>query len=227
MLSPVSDPLLDRLDREIAARKAAQASPLDEEALRLEEDFRAFIEAAWSSVDPSPYQSNWAIDGLAEHLEAVANGEIKRLLVNYPPRAGKTSVASVMFPSWIWAQRQRTFLKGPQVKFICGSYGHSLSLLNSNNCRRLITSPFYQNLWGNRYSLRDDQNTKLMFDSSVGGSRIAASVGGSLLGLGYDICVVDDPHDTAGIESETDRETVWRWFSEVSSTRKNDQKTLQ
>src|SRR5215469_13666245 len=104
MLSPVSDPLLDRLDREIAARKAAQASPLDEEALRLEEDFRAFIEAAWSSVDPSPYQSNWAIDGLAEHLEAVANGEIKRLLVNYPPRAGKTSVASVMFPSWIWAQ---------------------------------------------------------------------------------------------------------------------------
>jgi hypothetical protein len=112
------DPLLARIDQAIAERIAAQGSAEDEDALRLEGDFVAFIEAAWPHVDPSPYQSNWAIDGLAQHLEAVANGEIKRLLVNYPPRAGKTSVASIMFPAWIWAQRQRAYLKGPQVKIL-------------------------------------------------------------------------------------------------------------
>jgi hypothetical protein len=95
------DPLLARIDQAMAERIAAQGSAEDEDALRLEGDFVAFIEAAWPHVDPSPYQSNWAIDGLAQHLEAVANGEIKRLLVNYPPRAGKTSVASIMFPAWI------------------------------------------------------------------------------------------------------------------------------
>jgi predicted phage terminase large subunit-like protein len=218
------DPLLARIDQEIAQRIAAQGSAEDEEALRLEGSFIDFVEAAWPHIDSSSYMSNWAITGLAEHLEAVANGEIKRLLVNYPPRAGKTTLCSIAYPAWVWAQRERTYLKGPQVKFLCGSYGHSLSLLNSNNCRRLITSPFYQSMWGNRFSLRDDQNTKLMYDTSTGGSRIAASVGSSLLGLGYDICVVDDPHDTAGIESEADRETVWRWFSEVSSTRRNHPK---
>jgi hypothetical protein len=55
-------------------------------------------------------------------------------------------------------------------------------------------------------------------------SRIATSVGSSLLGLGGDLIVIDDPHDVSGVESEADRETVWRWFSEVSSTRRNDPK---
>jgi len=124
----------------------------------------------------------------------------------------------------IWAQRERSYLKGPQVKFLCGSYGHSLSMLNSNLCRRLILSGWYQRLWGHRFTLRQDQNTKLQFDTNVGGSRIATSVGGSLLGLGGDIVVLDDPHDTAGIESQADREAVLRWWSEVSSTRLNDPK---
>jgi predicted phage terminase large subunit-like protein len=218
------DPLLARIDQAIAERIAAQGSAEDEDALRLEGDFVAFIEAAWPHVDPSPYQSNWAIDGLAQHLEAVANGEIKRLLVNYPPRAGKTSVASIMFPAWIWAQRQRAYLKGPQVKILTGSHGHALSILNSTVCRRLILSPWYQSMFGHRWSLREDQNSKLQFDNTAGGTRIATSVGSSLLGLGGDAIIIDDPHDVSGVESEADRETVWRWFSEVSSTRRNDPK---
>jgi hypothetical protein len=189
-----TDPLLAKIDEVLAMRLAMLGGGDDEEALRLEESFIDFIEAAWPSIDPSEFRTNWAVDGLAEHLQAVANGQIKRLLVNFPPRCSKTLVTSVCWPAWIWAQRERSYLKGPQVKFLCGSYGHSLSMLNSNLCRRLILSGWYQRLWGQRFTLRQDQNTKLQFDTNIGGSRIATSVGGSLLGLGGDIVVLDDPH---------------------------------
>jgi hypothetical protein len=72
--------------------------------------------------------------------------------------------------------------------------------------------------------LRVDQNTKAQFDNSAGGSRLATSVGGSLLGLGGDIIVVDDPHNTESVESEAERENVLDWWRELSTTRLNDPK---
>jgi predicted phage terminase large subunit-like protein len=219
-----TDPLLAKIDEVLAMRLAMLGGADDDEALRLEGSLIAFVEAAWSSVDSAPFQSNWAVTGLAEHLEAVANGEIRRLLVNFPPRCSKTLLSSVAFPAWIWAQRERAYLKGAAVKFLCGSYGHSLSMLNSNLCRRLILSPWYQSLWGGRFGLRADQSTKQQFDNTAGGSRIATSVGGSLLGLGGDCIILDDPHDVAGIESDAERDAVLRWWSEISTTRLNDPK---
>jgi predicted phage terminase large subunit-like protein len=97
-----------------------------------------------------------------------------------------------------------------------------LSILNSNMTRRLILSDWYQSLWPTRFKLMDDQNSKTKFDTDAGGSRIATSVGGSLLGIGGDLVICDDLHNTAGIESEADRETVLQFFKEVSSTRLNN-----
>jgi predicted phage terminase large subunit-like protein len=54
--------------------------------------------------------------------------------------------------------------------------------------------------------------------------RITVSVGGGMLGMGGDINIADDPHDVAGVESAADRDTVWRWFSELTSTRLNNPK---
>ena len=101
------------------------------------------------------------------------------------------------------------------MKFLCGSDGHTLFILNSNLTRRLILSPWYQERWGRRFQLRLDQNTKAQFDNSAGGSRLATSVGGSLLGLGGDIIVVDDPHNTEFVESEAERENVLYWWRET------------
>jgi hypothetical protein len=216
-------PLSER--ERLKARVIARALlPLAEEREHLENDLGAFVAAAWSSIDSSQYQRSWCIDALTEHLEAVATGEIKRLLVNYPPRASKTSVASIAFPAWIWAQRKRTHLTGASVKFLTGSYNHELALTNSNMTRRLIQSPFYQRLWGKRYTLRADQNTKTKFDNSENGSRLATSVGGSLLGVGGDILICDDPHNVSSVESDAERETAIQWWKELSTTRLNDPK---
>lgn len=69
-----------------------------------------------------------------------------------------------------------------------------------------------------------DQNAKHQYDNDQGGSRIATSVGGTLIGLGGDVLLVDDPHNTEKAESEADQETVINWWKELSSTRLNDPK---
>ena len=71
--------------------------PLAEERDEFEGSLINFVEGAWPSLDPTEYQSCWAIDALCEHLQAVTEGQIKKLLVNFPPRCGKTLVTSV-FP---------------------------------------------------------------------------------------------------------------------------------
>src|SRR5205823_5634911 len=172
----------------------------DDEILRLEGSLIDFVEGAWSSVDASTHLPSWAVAGLCAHLQAVTEGQIPRLLVNFPPRCSKTLTASVCWPAWTWARRKISYRSGPQVRFLCGSYSHTLSLQNNNLMRRLILSPWYRARWGSRFDLRADQNTKLQFDNTAGGSRLATSVSGSLLGLGGDIIVVDDPHNTEGVE---------------------------
>ncbi len=177
-----------------------------EERAYYEADFRAFVEAGWSAIDSSEFQESWALDALCEHLQAVTRGDIKRLLINFPPRCGKSNVASIAWPAWTWAQPENTgFTSGPQV-------------------RRLITSPFYQKYWGDRFDLMGDQNAKHQFDNDKGGNRSATSIGGTLIGLGGDIINVDDPHNTEAVESEPERETVLRWWKELRSTRLNDPK---
>src|SRR5262249_35700990 len=148
MEEPLSE--RDRLTLQVMARAKL---PLAEERAGLEDNLLSFVEAAWPSLDPSPFQSNWAMDALCEHLQAGTEGQVKKLLVNFPPRCGKTLVTSVCFPAWTWARSEQTYLSGPQVRFLCGSYNDDLSLQNSTKHRRLIQSPFYQKRWGRRFTI--------------------------------------------------------------------------
>ncbi len=127
--------LRERLTLQVIARARL---PLAEERAELEGSLISFVESAWLSLDPSAFQACWAIDALCEHLQAVTEGQIKKLLVNFPPRCGKTLVTSVCFPAWTWARSEQSYLSGPQVRFLCGSYNDDLSLQNSTKHRRLL-----------------------------------------------------------------------------------------
>ena len=221
MGSEISQREREQLTLQIVARARLPAA---EARAELEGDLGAFVEKAWPNIDSAEYRSSWAVDALCEHLQAVSQGQIRRLLVNYPPRASKTTVASICFPAWVWAQRERSYLSGPQVKFLCGSYNHELALSNSNMTRRLILSPWYQKYWGKRFNFVSDQNTKTKFDTSAGGTRLSTSVGGSLLGIGGDVLILDDLHNVASVESDAERATALAWWSELSTTRLNDPK---
>jgi predicted phage terminase large subunit-like protein len=204
------------------------AARLSESKLRLVErqacegSLRFFIKRAWRYMDPARYLHNWHIDAIGEHLEAVSRGEIRRLIINVPPRHMKSLSVSVAWPAWVWAQPERAALIGPQVSWLFSSYAHTLSLRDSVKCRRLMGSAWYQGLWGDRFALTGDQNTKIRFDNDRQGYRLATSVDGALTGEGGDVIVVDDPHNVREADSEAVRESVLTWWDEAMSTRLND-----
>jgi predicted phage terminase large subunit-like protein len=192
-----------------------------------ENDFGLFLRAAWPQIDSAPFSENWAIDAMCDHLQAVTLGDISRLLINISPRCGKSTTTSIAWNAWIWARSEITFLSGPQVKFLSGSYNAPRSLEFSNKTRRLLLSPFYQRHWGDRFYLRLDQNAKSQFDNTAGGSRLATSVHGGLMGVGGDVICVDDPHNVETekkVETDADFRLVASWWQELSTTRLNDPK---
>ena len=163
------------------------------------------------------------------HLEAVAKGQIRNLLISVFPGSMKSLLTAVFFPAWLWTTR-------PQSRFMFASYAASLSVRDSVRCRRVIESAWYQRHWGmrlgadnvgvenNRFSLMDDQNQKVRFDNSAFGFRIATSVGGVGTGerAGY-ICV-DDAHNVKERESEAKRAGVIDWFDIAYANRLCDYK---
>jgi hypothetical protein len=78
-----------QLIRQVRAQRHA-TDALEGERLRLEGSLIEFVEEAWPYIDAAEYQPNWAIDALCAHLQAVTEGRISRLLINFPPRCGKT-----------------------------------------------------------------------------------------------------------------------------------------
>lgn len=136
-----------------------------------------------------------------------------------------SSLVSVAFVPWLWAQKQIGPLSGPQVSSLYASYAQTLSFRDSAKARRLIQSPWYQKLWGRNFSLSGDQNTKSRFDTNKGGYRIATSVGGALTGEGAQLICCDDAHNSIEAESDLVRHGVLDWWDQSLSTRLNDPKT--
>lgn len=213
-------PRLSSEDQAEAMRMFDQA-----EKLGCELSLATFFKCAWSSIDSSPYKHNWHIDLIAAEAEKLITGEARRLIVNVPPRTGKSSLLSVVLPVWIWIQSEKGPMSGPQVRFMCASYGQSLSFNHSSLCRTLIMSPWFQKHWGKNFTLREDRNAVGFFENDKGGHRISTSVGAGLTGLGGDCIIIDDPTNTQDVVSEAERQSVINWYSQSLSTRLNDPKT--
>lgn len=178
-----------------------------------------YIREAWPVVEPATrFVPGWHIDCIVEHLEAVTRGDIRRLIINIPPRMSKSLCVAVFWPTWEW-----TF--APATRWLFASYALSLSIRDSLKCRRVIESPWYQSTWGTRFRLAGDQNVKSRFENTKTGYRIAVSVGSALTGEGGDRLVTDDPHNVIDGESEAMRKAALTWYDQSMSTRLNDAKT--
>ena len=180
---------------------------------------KEFTKSSWPTIEPGrEFFDNWHIDAISEHLQAVVEGDIKRLIINIPPRHMKSISVAVALPAWTWTIQ-------PQKRFLFASYASSLSVRDSVKCRRLIDSPWYKDHFGETFSLTGDQNQKQRFENDKTGQRIATSVDGALTGEGGDIIVIDDPHNVREAESSAVREGVLEWWDQAMQSRLNDPKT--
>jgi predicted phage terminase large subunit-like protein len=176
------------------------------------DSFADFVKQAWHIVEPAtPLCWNWHLDVICEYLEALALGDgVAQLIINLPPRSGKSLPVSVLWPAWVW-------IKLPSTRWVFTSYAISLSAKHSADRRTVITSPWYQRRWP--LQLSGDQNQKTEFVNTVRGHMLATSVGGAVTGKGGDIIVADDLQNPEMAESQTERETGLRYFDETLSIR--------
>jgi len=180
---------------------------------------REFTKAAWPTIEPgSEYTSGWHLDAISDHLEAVIDGSIKRLIINIPPRHSKSISTAVVLPAWTWVTQ-------PSKKFLYASYSASLSIRDSTKCRRLIDSPWYQAHFGDKFHLSGDMNQKSRFENSENGIRLSTSVAGSLTGEGGDCIILDDVNNVVEADSQKVRQGVIDWWDQAMQSRLNDPKT--
>jgi predicted phage terminase large subunit-like protein len=202
MATGLPDLSLEAIDRSLAADNLA-----------------SFVRQAWPIIEPTtPLLFNFHHEAICEHLEAVAGGDIRRLLINVAPRSGKSILVSIMFPSWLW-------IRYPSSRLVFASYSAALSVDLSIKRRSIIQSPWYQSRWGTKVTMSADANLKSEFGNAASGRMIATSVDASITGRGGNYVVVDDLINPAMAESDIERTTAIRWFDETLGSRLDDKKT--
>lgn len=180
--------------------------------------FPTFIERSFQTINPGKtYLPNWHIGLIAEHLRACETGQIKRLIINMPPRHMKSICASVTWPAWLLAHN-------PSRRMIVASYSQPLSTRLSLDTRHVMQAEWYQRLFP-QTQIATGQNEKHKFATTEHGFRFATSVGGSVTGEGGDFLILDDPHNPADILSDNKREATLNWFDQTFSSRLDNQKT--
>jgi len=210
--------LLDQYTIEDAKRIVLEC-----EKVRLERSLYEFVSEAWPHMgEPVDFIDSWAIEAVCDHLQAVVDGYIPNLLVNIPPRMSKTTVCSVMFPAWVWAQRDHGPLLGPGVRFLCSSYGLSLAEDASKKCRMLVKSDWYQERWGDRFNIMADMDTVLKWGNDKGGLRECVSVGSGTTGKGGAILIADDINMVQDGESAAAETASRDWWDTAYYNRLND-----
>jgi len=128
-------------------------------------------------------------------------------------------LVNVFWPAWEWGPRNK-----PHMKYLCAAHKvENLSARDSRRMRDLVTSDWYQARWGHIVKLKKDQNEKINFMNTAGGSRIATSIT-SLTGIRADRVVIDDPHSVDSALSDTQRSSEVNTFLEAVPTRLNDPK---
>jgi len=178
-------------------------------------DFAAFVERSFYQLNPqTDYLHNWHIEVIAEALEQCRLGELRRLIINVPPRSLKSHMASVAFPAYLLGH-------SPSAQIICASYAQDLSDKLAGDCRSLMMSDPYQELFpatrlaSRRTALNDFMTTEKGF-------RLSTSVGGVLTGRGADWIIIDDPLKPEEALSGTQRKTVNDWYDHTLVSRLND-----
>lgn len=194
------------------------------DAEECERDLATFFRRGWPTFVAARYQHNWHIDAIADHLMAIADGTLRKLLITVPPRCSKTSLTTIAFPPWLWCLMQNPAypLHGAKTEFLCIAYNTLRAQEDAVTSKRLIKSEWYQERWGHRVKIRADRDNAERFDTLEGGSRISTGIDASVLGRGGLIKIIDDAMKPDEPESPDVARSIIRNYDETLSSREND-----
>jgi predicted phage terminase large subunit-like protein len=179
-----------------------------------------FARMAWPVLEPAtPLRWGWVLDAICEHLEAVTDGQIRRLVMNVPPGSMKSLLTGVIFPAWEWGPRGRA-----DLRYLGTAHKQELAVRDNMKCRRLIQSAWYQERWP--VNLTSDQNAKTKFENDKTGFREAMAFT-SMTGSRGDRVMLDDPHSVDDANSPVKLAADVVTFREALPSRvNNDQSAI-
>ena len=179
--------LLDRA-KEITQAEASQ------------QDFMEYCKTVWPEFINGRHHKI-----MAEKFNRIANGELKRLIVNMPPRHTKSEFGSYLLPSWLMG-------KNPKLKIMQTTHTAELAFRFGRKVRNLMNSAEYTKVFPG-VELRADSQAAGRWETSKGGEYFAAGVGGAVTGRGADLLIIDDPHSEQDALSPTALEHAYEWYT--------------
>ena len=165
-----------------------------------QKDFLTFVKAVWPDFVEGKHHKIYA-----EKLNRIANGELKRLIVNMPPRHTKSEFASHLFPAFYMGRH-------PKAKLIQTTHTGELAIRFGRKAKNMIESTEYERVFPN-VRLAADSKAAGRWESNHGGEYFAAGVGGAITGRGADLLVIDDPHSEQDALSPSVLESHYEWYT--------------
>lgn len=188
-------------------------------------DLLTFSQTMFRARKGSDMRDNWHQSAICEALERVVIGKTKRLIINIPPRSGKTEIAVINFMAWCMGNF-------PGSEFIHASYSKRLATANAYAVRAIMLHEVYREIFGHT-ALAGDSKAKDEFRTEHGGIVYATGAEGTITGYGAGgmgdrfkgAIVIDDPHKAGEANSATMRQNVLDWFATTMESRKNNPNT--
>jgi|TARA_B100000929_G_scaffold282845_1_gene263251 predicted phage terminase large subunit-like protein len=162
-------------------------------------DFLSFVKCVWPDFIEGSHHRH-----IAKKFNKLATGELKRLIVNMPPRHTKSEFASYLLPAWMVG-------RNPKLKIIQATHTGELAIRFGRKAKNLIDSQEYSKIFKTR--LQEDSKAAGRWETAQGGEYFAAGVGGAITGRGADLLIIDDPHSEQDAMSEGSLENAYEWYT--------------
>ena len=157
------------------------------------------------------FKVSWHHKLIADALEKIESGEIKRLILCMPPRHSKSEMASIAFPAWLMGRNK-------DKSIIEASYSDDLATEFGRQARNIVDSSEYKKIFST--TLAEDSKSKSTWSTNGRGKYNAVGVGGSITGKGADFLLIDDPtKNRKEAESFVMREALYKWYQSTARTR--------
>lgn len=187
------------------------------------ESFFEFVVSFWDVVIKETAVFNWHIPFLCEELQYLSKSIVARevkpydLIINIPPGTTKSTIATIMFPAWLWTQ-------DATMRIISNSYSMDLSIEHAVKSRDIIMSDKYRRLFP-EVVVRRDKGAKSMYENTSTGARYTTSTGGTITGKHAHVIINDDPLNPSQAASDADRNTANEHTKTLSSRKVDKQNT--
>lgn len=162
-------------------------------------DFMSFVKRVWPEFIEGSHHKR-----IATKFNELAEGKIKRLIINMPPRHTKSEFASFLLPAWMIGKR-------PKLKIIQSTHTTELAVRFGRKAKTLIDTPEYQEIFETR--LREDSQAAGKWETEQGGEYYAAGVGSAITGRGADLLIIDDPHSEQDALNIDALERAYEWYT--------------